>query len=69
MNTEALISIIEKTDSYKRFGKVTRVVGLMIESEGPAANIGEVCYIHTSTNDGNLILAEVVGFQNEKKLF
>lgn len=34
MNTEALISIIEKTDSYKRFGKVTRVVGLMIESEG-----------------------------------
>lgn len=66
MNTEALISLIEKTDSYKRFGKVVRVVGLMIESEGPAANIGEVCYIHTSTNDENLILAEVVGFQNEK---
>lgn len=66
MNQGALISIIEKTDSYKRFGKVIRVVGLMIESEGPAANIGEVCFIHTSTKDGEHILAEVVGFQNEK---
>ncbi|GIO21967.1 flagellar protein export ATPase FliI [Oceanobacillus sp. J11TS1] len=66
MNKEALISVIEKTDPYKRYGKVIRVVGLMIESEGPAANIGEVCYIHTSTKDGELIIAEVVGFQNER---
>ncbi|WP_152656395.1 flagellar protein export ATPase FliI [Oceanobacillus sp. CFH 90083] len=66
MNTEALIAVIEKTVPYKRFGKVIRVVGLMIESEGPAANIGEVCYIHTSSDKGDSILAEVVGFQNEK---
>jgi len=66
MNKEALISVIEKTVPYKRYGKVIRVVGLMIESEGPAANIGEVCYIHTSSDKGEPILAEVVGFQNEK---
>ncbi|MDM8099259.1 MULTISPECIES: flagellar protein export ATPase FliI [Oceanobacillus] len=66
MNKEALISVIEKTIPYKRYGKVIRVVGLMIESEGPAANIGEVCYIHTSSDKGEPILAEVVGFQNEK---
>ncbi|MFD1067573.1 flagellar protein export ATPase FliI [Oceanobacillus locisalsi] len=66
MNKEALISVIEKTVPYKRYGKVMRVVGLMIESEGPAANIGEVCYIHTSAGSSEPILAEVVGFQNEK---
>ncbi|WP_249869785.1 flagellar protein export ATPase FliI [Oceanobacillus saliphilus] len=60
------LTVIEKADTYKRYGKVLRVVGLMIESEGPAANIGEVCYIHASSNDRKPILSEVVGFNNEK---
>src|SRR5690606_5888399 len=48
------------------YGKVLRVIGLMIESEGPHANIGDVCYIHSFRNEKNPILAEVVGFNNEK---
>lgn len=56
---------IEKADTYKRYGKVLRVVGLMIESLGPAAKIGEVCLIHPATNKRPTILAEVVGFNND----
>ncbi|MCY9124504.1 hypothetical protein MOE62_20410, partial [Bacillus inaquosorum] len=37
MKTQSLIDCIEMTDSYKRYGKVKRVIGLMIESKGPAS--------------------------------
>ena len=66
MNAEKYVKAIENANTYKRFGKVLRVVGLMIESRGPEANIGEVCYIHSSLANNRSILAEVVGFNNEK---
>lgn len=56
---------IKNVDPYKRYGKVSQVVGIMIESVGPEANIGEVCNIHSATKDRLPILAEVVGFNNE----
>lgn len=56
---------IEQIDSYRRYGKVSRVVGIMIESKGPEANIGDVCYIYSSANNREPIMAEVVGFNNE----
>ncbi|WP_042223770.1 flagellar protein export ATPase FliI [Oceanobacillus manasiensis] len=65
MNISQYLSAVEQADTYKRYGKVLRVVGLMIESQGPAANIGEVCYIHSSES-GSPILSEVVGFNNER---
>lgn len=66
MEIEQLTEVIEQTDSYKHFGKVARVVGIMIESLGPAANIGEVCLIYTDTHDDTPILSEVVGFNEQK---
>ncbi|MCL2029081.1 MAG: FliI/YscN family ATPase [Deltaproteobacteria bacterium] len=43
-------------------GRVTKVVGLVIEGDGPAASVGEVCRIHPV--DGRPpIEAEVVGFR------
>ncbi|MDX8365064.1 flagellar protein export ATPase FliI [Cytobacillus sp. IB215665] len=56
---------IHSIDSYKRYGKVTRVVGLMIESKGPESSIGDVCYIYVDSNKSNKIMAEVVGFRDE----
>src|SRR5699024_9764107 len=38
----------------------------MIESLGPAANIGEVCLIYADTTDEKPIISEVVGFNEEK---
>ncbi|MEC1436364.1 flagellar protein export ATPase FliI [Bacillus spizizenii] len=68
MKTQSLIDCIEMTDSYKRYGKVKRVIGLMIESKGPASSIGDVCLIYVKGQSGNVIKAEVVGFQEENIL-
>ncbi|MBH0165876.1 flagellar protein export ATPase FliI [Fictibacillus sp. 7GRE50] len=67
MNVEHMIDSLQSLDSYKRYGKVIRVVGLMIESKGPKTSIGDVCYIHTGNNKQR-IKAEVVGFQEENVL-
>lgn len=64
MNTKALIEIVPQLSSYKWYGRVTRVVGLMIESKGPQASVGELCYIVVG-KDRNKVRAEVVGFRDE----
>jgi flagellum-specific ATP synthase len=68
MNFSSLIEEVKKTDPYKQYGKVTQVVGLMIESKGPQVSVGEVCYIHAEGASGRKIMVEVVGFRNEKVL-
>lgn len=68
MKTQSLIDCIEMTDSYKRYGKVKRVIGLMIESKGPASSIGDLCLIYAKGQSGKVIEAEVVGFQEENIL-
>lgn len=67
MKAEQLIEKIPNIQTFKKFGKVTRVVGLMIESQGPESSIGDVCKIHvnSSINGHQIILAEVVGFNDE----
>jgi flagellum-specific ATP synthase len=54
--------------SYIRhLGRVTRVVGLTIESLGPKVRMGGLCLIHSGI-DKDSILAEVVGFKENKIL-
>ncbi|MDX8046937.1 flagellar protein export ATPase FliI [Gracilibacillus sp. S3-1-1] len=67
MKTQMILNELELMDSYKRFGKVDRVVGLLIEARGPEARMGEVCYIHT-TKKNEKIMAEVIGFYEKKVL-
>ncbi|MRH42259.1 flagellar protein export ATPase FliI [Aquibacillus halophilus] len=67
MNIQGYLDFIEQADTYKRYGKVHKVVGLMIESIGPETSIGDVCYIHNSKKS-KVFLAEVVGFNQEKVL-
>ena len=50
----------------RKIGRVCRVVGLMIESNGPSAFVGERCLIELPTGDS--IEAEVVGFNEERVL-
>ncbi|GAB4072512.1 flagellar protein export ATPase FliI [Barrientosiimonas marina] len=64
MNMTKYFDAIDRTDLFKRYGKILRAVGLMIESRGPEANIGEVCYIHRPSH-APVIMAEVVGFRDE----
>lgn len=47
-------------------GRVTQVVGLVVESHGPNARVGDLCYIETG--QGEPIRAEVVGFRGDRTL-
>ncbi len=58
---------VQSTDLLKVNGRITKVIGLVIESNGPHAAIGEVCSV--KADDGREIcLAEVVGFRENKVL-
>lgn len=58
---------IRQIDPVRVNGKVMQVIGLTVESEGPDASIGDVCEIHT-LKGGAPVLAEVVGFRNNRVL-
>jgi flagellum-specific ATP synthase len=61
-----LIHKIANIASYQQYGRVKRVVGLMIESQGPDCSVGDICYIYPSQKQSDKkILAEVVGFRDE----
>ncbi len=64
---EELADMIPKMNTFKKFGRVVRVVGLMIESRGPESSIGDVCHIHLNKSkaEDSIIMAEVVGFRDE----
>ncbi len=47
-------------------GRVSQVVGLVIEANLPNGTLGELCAIHAKS--GNLIRAEIVGFRGDKVL-
>ena len=68
MNKAAYLQAIERTNTFKRYGRIHRVVGLMVESKGPDASIGDLCYIYPPTDRDEPIAAEVVGFHSENIL-
>jgi len=41
-----LIDKVDSIETVKNHGRVTKVVGLMIESLGPAVSVGEICRIY-----------------------
>jgi len=67
MKASQLVEHIPSVQTFKKYGRITRVVGLMIESQGPESSVGDVCKIHvqSSKNGPTEILAEVVGFKDE----
>lgn len=58
---------IDLAKTVMHYGKVTQVVGLVVESAGPAVSIGRLCQIE-NRDDGVKIRAEVVGFRDNKIL-
>ncbi|MGP4075605.1 flagellar protein export ATPase FliI [Halobacillus sp. K22] len=68
MNKETYLQVIDRADTFKRYGRIHRVVGLMVESKGPEASIGDLCYIHSNSDRNRSIAAEVVGFNQENIL-
>jgi len=60
---EKYISIVESTDPIVYEGEIVKSIGLLVESKGPLASVGEMCFI-ILPDSGKKIPAEVVGFKN-----
>ena len=61
------IDQLDKLDLVKVNGRVSEVIGLVIESVGPTSSLGDVCSI--KSRDGEeLCLSEVVGFRSNRVL-
>jgi flagellum-specific ATP synthase len=62
-----LLQRARKTRVLESRGRVVQLTGLVIESEGPMAAVGEVCRIDSPRHDAST-MAEVVGFRNHHLL-
>ncbi|MEW6517312.1 MAG: FliI/YscN family ATPase [candidate division FCPU426 bacterium] len=58
---------VEGTPEVRAEGRVTKIVGTVIESQGPNVTVGEQCDI-AHPADGSLHAAEVIGFRDAQVL-
>jgi flagellum-specific ATP synthase len=65
-NLPRLIQAVQQADIVRVVGKVSQIVGLVVEAQVQGVSIGELCKIYVDENKH--ILAEVVGFKEEKVL-
>ncbi len=61
------LSAIATVDSIKLNGKITQIIGLVMESQGPNVNLGDLCYVYPR-KQGEPVPAEVVGFRENRIL-
>ena len=61
------VSAVKGGEFVRRSGRVSQFFGLVVESNGPDAFLGEVCEIH-SRSRGTPVSAEVVGLKDGKVL-
>lgn len=66
MNLQPYLERIGKLETMQWAGQVTQLTGLLIESKGPAAAIGDFCEIATS--NGRSIRTQVIGFRDGRVL-
>jgi flagellum-specific ATP synthase len=66
-NIEPYLGAVQGARILALEGRVVKVVGLVIEGDGPAASVGEICHIYTDARDLP-IEAEVVGFREGRVL-
>jgi flagellum-specific ATP synthase len=64
-NADKYKELLNSIDPIRVNGKVTQVIGLTVESEGPDVSIGDLCYIYPQKSSKPL-KAEVVGFRSNK---
>ncbi len=60
------IAHVARIDPYRWTGVVLEVVGLLIESAGPAAALGDFCEIHCA--GGRRVRTQVIGFRDGRVL-
>ncbi len=58
---------INRTNTVRMSGRITKVVGLVLESEGPKAPIGQVCSLRNKAGR-EISKSEIVGFKDNRIL-
>jgi len=64
---DSYLTRLQHVDLLNVNGRVTQVIGLVIESIGPNSSLGEVCILKSKSGD-DVCLAEVVGFRDNRVL-
>jgi flagellum-specific ATP synthase len=64
---ERLAEPLRWSDLHRRHGRVTNLIGLVIEATGLEAEVGEVCFVETGRMRP-AVPAEVVGFRDARTL-
>ena len=59
--SDSMLSRLDDVDRFAAYGRVTRVVGLVLEATGLEVGLGALCRITSHSRDRS-VLAEVVGF-------
>ncbi len=59
---------LEKIETLKSIGRVVRAVGLIIEAQGPAVSVGDLCYLASADKSARETMLEVVGFRDNHVL-
>lgn len=59
---------IKMNNFYKVYGRVEQIVAMTVEATGIECNIGDVCRMFSAGSDKTEVLAEVVGFRDNKVL-
>ena len=68
INIQKFKNALDDAVPMKLTGKVTQVIGLVIESQGPPVTVGELCYVSAQSSNLPPIPAEVVGFREGRVL-
>ena len=63
MALDKYLAAVDRVDPVKHIGRVKRVQGILVESSGPRAAVGELCHIVPA--HGAPLVAEVVAVCNE----
>ena len=60
--------LLNQVNPIRIHGKVSEIIGLVVEGHGPAASMGDICSIFPAGADNKPLYAEVVGFRKGKVL-
>ena len=69
MDIQGSLHFLREINPVQSYGKVSKVVGLIVEGYGMKAPLGAVCDLIVDERTGESISAEVVGFRDEVVLF
>jgi flagellum-specific ATP synthase len=67
VSLDGCFDAVVRTDLHARHGRVSNLIGLIIEATGVEAEVGELCHVQTGRHSAP-VPAEVVGFRDSRTL-